>query len=68
MKKILDSYHKNSVYSIEDYVDFKYERPGADLRYSIDDSKLRAIGWKPEYDFDDEIGEIVEFYKDNFIW
>jgi len=68
VKKILDSYHQNAVYSIDDYVDFHYERPGADLRYSIDDSKLRNLGWKPEANFDDEIDEIVEFYKDNFIW
>jgi nucleoside-diphosphate-sugar epimerase len=29
---------------------------------------LRALGWKPEANFDEEIKEIVEFYKDNFIW
>ena len=68
VKKILDSYHKNVVYCIDDYVDFKYERPGADLRYSIDDSKLRDLGWKPEANFDEEIDEIVDFYRNNFIW
>jgi dTDP-glucose 4,6-dehydratase len=68
VKKILDSYHKSFVYCIDDYVDFKYERPGADLRYSIDDSKLRDLGWKPEANFDEEIDEIVDFYRNNFIW
>ena len=68
VKKILDLYYGKDVYSIDDYIDFHFERPGADLRYSIDDSKLRKLGWKPECIFDEEIGEIVEFYKDNFIW
>ena len=44
------------------------ERQGQDVRYSIDDSKLRALGWKPEAVFDDELKKIVEYYKDNFIW
>ena len=60
--------NKEGSFKIEDHVDFTYERPGAYLRYSIDDSKLRALGWKPECDFDDEIEEIVEFYEENFIW
>jgi dTDP-glucose 4,6-dehydratase len=68
VKKILDLYSKNAVYSIEDYIDFHFERPGADLRYSVDDSKLRSLGWKPECNFDDEIEEIVDFYRENFIW
>ena len=68
VKKILDLYYGKDVYSIDDYIDFHFERPGADLRYSIDDSKLRKLGWKPECIFDEEISEIVEFYKDNFIW
>lgn len=44
------------------------ERQGQDVRYSIDDSKLRALGWEPEAVFDDELKKIVEYYKDNFIW
>tara|TARA_R110002074_G_scaffold196401_1_gene363223 strand:+ start:5763 stop:6710 length:948 start_codon:yes stop_codon:yes gene_type:complete len=68
VKKILDCFHGNNPYKMEDYVDFFYERPGADLRYSIDDSKLRNIGWKPKANFDDEIQGIVNYYKENFIW
>ena len=34
-------------------------RVGQDLRYSLDDSKLRALGWKPVRDFDTELREIV---------
>ena len=44
------------------------ERIGQDVRYSIDDSKLRALGWEPKAEFDKELVEIVQYYKDNFIW
>ena len=34
-------------------------RVGQDLRYSLDDSQLRATGWKPHRDFDTELQKIV---------
>jgi len=52
---------------IDQYIT-KAERPGQDLRYAIDDSKLKALGWTPQADFDTELAEIVEYYKHNFIW
>jgi len=68
VKKILVWYYGANNFNIEDHVNFFYERPGADLRYSIDDTKLRELGWEPEADFDEEIEEIVNFYKGKFIW
>jgi dTDP-glucose 4,6-dehydratase len=43
-------------------------RPGQDLRYSIDDKKLKKLGWSPNANFDIELEKIVEYYKHNFIW
>lgn len=43
-------------------------RPGQDVRYAIDDSKLKALGWQPQADFDAELKQIVDYYKNNFIW
>lgn len=43
-------------------------RPGQDLRYSIDDSKIKALGWRPQADFDTELAKIVEYYRENFVW
>lgn len=43
-------------------------RPGQDVRYAIDDSKLKALGWMPRADFDTELTKIVEYYKNNFVW
>ena len=52
----------------EKYLDLTISRPGQDIRYALDDNKLRNLGWKPEIEFDIAIGEIVEYYKKNFIW
>jgi dTDP-glucose 4,6-dehydratase len=52
----------------EQYLDLGVKRQGQDVRYSIDDSKLRSLGWKPTAKFDKELIKIVKYYKDNFIW
>ena len=50
------------------HIDFGYSRVGQDIRYAIDDSKIRSLGWKPEKEFDKELESIVRYYKANFIW
>ena len=50
------------------FYDLSYQRPGQDLRYSLDDSKLRSLGWKENAIFEEEIKNIAEFYKNKFIW
>lgn len=52
----------------DEYIDFNYERPGHDVRYSIDGSKLEALGWTPRRDFFEELPEIVNYYERNWIW
>ena len=54
--------------NINDFVDFSCNRIGQDVRYALDDSKLRLIGWKPIKNFDNELKSIVEYYKHKFIW
>lgn len=44
------------------------DRPGHDLRYSLDCSKLRKMGWKPEYSFDEALKTTVEWYVENRPW
>ena len=34
-------------------------RVGQDIRYSMDDSRIRALGWKPQRDFDLELRKIA---------
>ena len=55
-------------YNIIDYVDKSCSRVGQDQRYSLDDSKLRSLGWEPQKKFDNEINGIVNYYKNKFLW
>jgi dTDP-glucose 4,6-dehydratase len=66
--KIIKEFYPGNVFEVEDYINFKVHRPGQDVRYALDDSKIRALGWKPECVFDEEIKEIVKYYKENFVW
>lgn len=66
VRKIVLAYH--NVDDWKQYVDFSYSRQGQDVRYALNDDKLRSLGWSPQKVFDNEINSIVEYYKDNFIW
>ena len=70
VKKVINVYENVNIFDsdINEYVDMSYSRPGQDVRYALDDSKLRSLGWKPQADFDKEIIEIVNYYKNKFIW
>lgn len=52
--------------------DFEHvtDRPGHDMRYAIDSSKLRTeLGWEPAYtDFRSGLEATVEWYKANEAW
>jgi dTDP-glucose 4,6-dehydratase len=67
--KTLDELCPRSEGSYEDLIVFVSDRPGHDLRYAIDPSKLIGeLGWKPRYTFDDGIKETVKWYLDNDWW
>jgi len=67
VKKICILNNKN-IDELDDYVDFSLSRPGQDVRYALNDSKLQSLGWEPKKNFNDEIIKIVEYYKNKFIW
>jgi dTDP-glucose 4,6-dehydratase len=54
--------------SYNKFFDFTSDRRGQDVRYSLDDSKIRRLGWKPEVCFDEAIKHIVDYHKANYIW
>jgi len=44
------------------------DRPGHDLRYSLDTTKLRALGWQPHVPFDEGLCTTVNWYRENEWW
>ena len=53
-----------------DAYDLVSDRPGHDLRYAIDSSKLRTeLGWTPRYDsFRDGLAATIDWYRANEAW
>lgn len=55
--------------SYDDLIVFVPDRPGHDLRYAIDASKLeRELGWVPEETFDSGLRKTVEWFLGNRAW
>jgi dTDP-glucose 4,6-dehydratase len=67
-KKIVESYHGQLPDNWRDMTDLTYAREGQDVRYALNDDKLRALGWKPKKNFDNEIIGLVKYYRENFKW
>lgn len=44
------------------------DRPGHDLRYSLDSSKLMALGWRPTVRFEEGLEQTVRWYEENQDW
>ncbi|HIT48563.1 MAG TPA: GDP-mannose 4,6-dehydratase, partial [Candidatus Coprenecus stercoripullorum] len=50
-------------------ITFVKDRPGHDLRYAIDSTKLRdELGWKPQVGFDEGLVTTVRWYLGNQQW
>lgn len=52
----------------ESYIDFIEDRPFNDKRYSVDLSKISALGWKPEIDFESGLDKTINWFKENPEW
>jgi len=52
----------------EDLIQFVQDRPGHDKRYSLDCTKIKALGWKPRHDFETALKETITWYKENKEW
>jgi dTDP-glucose 4,6-dehydratase len=44
------------------------DRLGHDRRYSVDISKMKNLGWKPRYHFEQALQETVQWYQQNESW
>ncbi|HUQ65633.1 MAG TPA: dTDP-glucose 4,6-dehydratase [Flavitalea sp.] len=53
----------------EKLIRFVADRPGHDLRYAIDSSKLtKELGWKPSLTFEEGLEKTVDWYLENEEW
>ena len=53
----------------ESLISYVKDRPGHDLRYAIDPSKIsRELGWLPETKFEDGLRQTIQWYQDNRAW
>ena len=59
----------NGLTSFSDLITYVQDRPGHDVRYAIDASKIKNnLGWKPKEDFLSGISKTVKWYLDNLSW
>jgi len=59
----------NGLQRYADLITFVADRPGHDLRYAIDASKIqRELGWAPSETFESGLRKTVQWYLDNHEW
>ena len=64
VRKILDLMGKSA-----DLVSFVEDRPGHDVRYSLDSSKMKLeFGWKPRFIFRKALETTINWYQNNEAW
>ena len=63
VKKILDQIQKP-----HSLIRFVKDRPGHDLRYATDASKLKSLGWRPLISFEEGLGLTLSWYQDHRDW
>lgn len=67
VNKIVRAFHGPET-TLDDHTTLSFERRGGDMRYSLDDSLIRSLGWANQADFDSELPGIVEHYRSHFVW
>ena len=69
---ILEELHPSKPKDVKLYSDlitYVADRPGHDLRYAVDASKIqRELGWAPDETFDTGIYKTVKWFLDNRLW
>ena len=63
------SRESKNIKGFESLITYVTDRPGHDVRYAIDASKIeRDLGWKPNESFETGIRKTVEWYLNNEDW
>ncbi len=66
--KIMDEKLGNKTSSTQ-LINYVTDRPGHDLRYAIDATKIKnELGWEPEHTFEKGIVATIDWYLENQVW
>jgi dTDP-glucose 4,6-dehydratase len=52
----------------EEMIEHVPDRPGHDLRYSVDTTRIRQLGWRPRHTFEQALAETVAWYRQRQDW
>jgi dTDP-glucose 4,6-dehydratase len=52
----------------DDRIEFVADRPGHDLRYSVDTARIRALGCKPARSFEESLADTIRWYREREDW
>ncbi|MDC0308938.1 dTDP-glucose 4,6-dehydratase [bacterium] len=65
----LETNHPKGIQKFEELITFVKDRPGHDIRYAIDASKIHNnLGWLPDETFETGIRKTVSWYLNNLKW
>jgi dTDP-glucose 4,6-dehydratase len=69
MIKVADRMLGNPEGTSLELITYVTDRPGHDLRYAIDATKIqRELGWEPSLQFEEGIEKTIRWYLDNSEW
>lgn len=67
--KLMDEKLDRPIGSSAQLITFVRDRPGHDLRYAIDASKINIeLGWKPSLEFEEGLSKTIDWYLANTMW
>lgn len=67
--EILEIISKHLGRNLEDLKEHTRDRPGADLRYAPDSSKIKSeLGWLPKHCIEESLKDVVSWYQNNEDW
>ena len=67
--ELMDLKMRNKIGTSEKLITFTKDRPGHDLRYAIDASKINLeLGWSPSVKFEDGLSKTIDWYLNNKNW
>jgi len=67
--KLMDEKLGRAAGTSEKLITYVKDRPGHDLRYAIDATKISSqLGWKPSVTFEEGLEKTIEWYLNNEVW